>query len=221
MTDWLVRFDAGLRQLREREVDLGALDDAAGWRLLRPASQQNVESGSWATCQATAADSPGASCSCACSRTSAGRRTCARRLRVLGIAGRDRRRAGVRSPPLGRRSSNVAGEPEGDDGNLGEGEGDDAAEGDAQGTVRHELEAAIAELEAAGVGVSEAFNTRDAALVEAAAAALAAIPEAMAAIRSARDAFEGRGKAGAPKKRAAAKSAIASRADQLKKITVC
>eukprot|EP00959_Pyramimonas_sp_CCMP1952_P182588 3818433-Pyramimonas_sp.AAC.1 len=37
MTDWLIRFDTGLQQLRENEVDLDALDDVAGWFLMRKA----------------------------------------------------------------------------------------------------------------------------------------------------------------------------------------
>jgi hypothetical protein len=37
MTDWPIRFETVLQQLRENEVDLNALDDVAGWFLLRKA----------------------------------------------------------------------------------------------------------------------------------------------------------------------------------------
>ena len=68
-------------------------------------------------------------------------------------------------------------------------------------------------LEASGAYVSEAFDNDDAAKVEAAAAGLPAIPQAMATIMSARDAIKGRGKAGAPGRRAAGK-AMNPRVDQ-------
>ena len=59
--------------------------------------------------------------------------------------------------------------------------------------MRHELEAFSTELEASGVDVSEVFDNDDTAKLEAAAAELANIPEAMATIRAARDAIKGKG----------------------------
>eukprot|EP00959_Pyramimonas_sp_CCMP1952_P058880 1229692-Pyramimonas_sp.AAC.1 len=61
--------------------------------------------------------------------------------------------------------------------------------------VRQELEAFSAQLESSNVDISELFDGDDPAEVEAAAAELAAIPKAMATVRSAREALKGRGRA--------------------------
>eukprot|EP00959_Pyramimonas_sp_CCMP1952_P128719 2691875-Pyramimonas_sp.AAC.1 len=84
--------------------------------------------------------------------------------------------------------------PEDDDEPEGE-EDDNNAEVDVQDIVRQELEAFSAELESSNVEITELFDGDNSAKAEAAAADLAGIPEAMAAIRSARGAAKGRGEA--------------------------